>query len=200
MHCSYNTNGKVERARLTIFVRIKGGDILQRILIIGCSGAGKSTLARQLGDILPLPVIHLDRLYWQPNWTKTDKPLFLKKLTEQLEKPQWIIDGNFDSTLDLRLQYADCVIFLDFATHTCIRRILWRYVTNFGQTRIDMTEGCTEKIDAEFLCWIARYKRDARPHVVQLLSNITVPSIVLQTPAQAARWLKNIEKKASETA
>lgn len=190
MQCKAHRN-----APLCCLIFIDIGEIsieYKRILIIGCSGAGKSTLARQLGALTQLPVLHLDRLYWQPNWTKTDKPLFIQKLLHELEKPCWIIDGNFDSTLDLRMQYADCVIFLDYATHTCIRRVLWRYATNIGRTRIDMTEGCTEKIDIEFLQWIARYQQDARPHVVEQLINCPIPSIVLQHPKQTKAWLASI--------
>ena len=41
---------------------------MERILIIGCSGSGKSRLARQLGQKLGLPVVHLDQLWWKENW------------------------------------------------------------------------------------------------------------------------------------
>lgn len=43
---------------------------MKRISIIGSSGAGKSTFARRLGEITGLEVIHLDKIYWQPNWTE----------------------------------------------------------------------------------------------------------------------------------
>ena len=44
---------------------------MRRALVIGSGGAGKSTLARELGARAGLPVVHLDRLYWRPGWTKT---------------------------------------------------------------------------------------------------------------------------------
>ena len=86
----------------------------KRILIVGSSGAGKSTLARQLGSSSTLPIVHLDSLYWQPGWIGTERVLFKEKLIGELQKFAWIIDGNFDSTLELRAQYADLIIMLDY--------------------------------------------------------------------------------------
>ncbi len=53
------------------------GSRLKRIAIIGCGGAGKSTLARELGKILDLPVVHLDRVYWKPGWEPTPREAFV---------------------------------------------------------------------------------------------------------------------------
>jgi adenylate kinase family enzyme len=39
---------------------------MERVIIIGCGGSGKSTLARQLGERTGLPVVHLDKLFWNP--------------------------------------------------------------------------------------------------------------------------------------
>jgi adenylate kinase family enzyme len=52
----------------------------KRIIIIGSSGGGKSTLARQLGDITGLPVIHLDKVFWNPNWVETPKDIWQEKV------------------------------------------------------------------------------------------------------------------------
>lgn len=164
----------------------------KRILIIGCSGAGKSTLARQLADMTKLPLIHLDQLFWQPHWVPTDRALFRANMLTELQKPAWIIDGNFDSTLDLRMQYADCIIFLDYRTDICIRRILRRYITNVGKTRPDMTSGCNEKLDIEFLQWIMRYKKDVQSHIVQKLAATPITSIILTHPTQTKQWLASL--------
>jgi DNA-binding transcriptional LysR family regulator len=39
---------------------------MRRVIILGRGGSGKSTLARCLGSITGLPVIELDKLFWQP--------------------------------------------------------------------------------------------------------------------------------------
>ena len=78
---------------------------MERILIIGCGGAGKSTLARKLGEKTGLPVVHLDQIWWEPgNWKHLEKPEFDERLMAELEKPRWILDGNFNRTMELRLE------------------------------------------------------------------------------------------------
>ena len=39
---------------------------MKRVVILGRGAAGKSTLAWRLGEIIELPVIELDRVFWQP--------------------------------------------------------------------------------------------------------------------------------------
>lgn len=139
-------------------------------LIVGSSGAGKSTLARQLGAATTIPIIHLDSLYWQPRWIGTDKALFKEKIIVELQKLAWIIDGNFDSTLELRAQYADLIIMLNYDKKLCLYRAMKRYITHLGKTRADMTPGCPEKMDVEFIKWIWAYPKEARQNVIEVLS------------------------------
>lgn len=77
-----------------------------RILIIGCGGSGKSTLAKQLSERLNIPVIHLDRLYWKAGWKTISDEKFDELLLEELLKDSWIIDGNYNRTLQWRLKYS----------------------------------------------------------------------------------------------
>mgnify|MGYP000884104824 CR=1 FL=1 len=45
---------------------------MKKIAIIGSGGAGKSTLAITLAEQMTLPLHHLDRLYWRPNWQRAE--------------------------------------------------------------------------------------------------------------------------------
>jgi adenylate kinase family enzyme len=87
---------------------------MKRVLVIGSPGGGKTTLSRELGKLLDLPVYHLDKLFWKPGWALSDDESFRALQRELVSKPRWIIDGNYDRTLDVRLPHADTVIHLDF--------------------------------------------------------------------------------------
>ena len=125
-----------------------------KILIIGSCGAGKSTLARSLHEATGLPVVHLDTLHWLPGWTERTKEEFLSLLREELEKPSWIIDGNYSGSLPLRLQYCDAVIWLDYSRVTCLWGVVKRIIMNRGRTRPDMGPDCPERFDWDFIKYV----------------------------------------------
>ena len=95
---------------------------MQRIMIIGSGGSGKTTLARQLGEKTGLPVVHLDQIWWSPgNWKHLEREKFDVLLQKELEKPQWILDGNFNRTIEARLAVCDTVIYLDYPRIVCLK-------------------------------------------------------------------------------
>ena len=93
---------------------------MERIVIIGCGGAGKSTLARQLGEKLDLPVVHLDGIFWLPGWVEMDRDEFDRRVREEMAKEIWIIDGNYNRTMPERIARCDTVIYLDFSRIKCL--------------------------------------------------------------------------------
>ncbi|GAB0150938.1 hypothetical protein [Marinobacterium sp. BA1] len=94
---------------------------MKKIAVIGSGGSGKSTFSALLGKELNLPVHHLDQLYWKPNWVKTPKEDWIKIQKGICDSECWIIDGNYQSTLDIRFEACDTVIFLDVNRYTCKR-------------------------------------------------------------------------------
>ena len=140
---------------------------MRRIIVIGCCGAGKSTLARELGTRLALPVHHLDRLFWLPDWQECDHEEFVRDQKRILEGPAWIIDGNYGSTMRLRLNACDTVLYLDFPLRTCLWGVLKRIYSR--KPRPDMADGCAERFDWEFLRYVIGFRRHHRPHTEKLL-------------------------------
>jgi hypothetical protein len=86
---------------------------VDRIAIIGCGGSGKSHLSRSLGILLGITPVHLDGLYYDQDWKPMAKEQFAVLQRNLVTAPRWIIDGNYVSSLPIRLQAADTVIFLD---------------------------------------------------------------------------------------
>ena len=166
---------------------------MERILIIGCGGAGKSTLARQLGEKLDIPVVHLDRLFWKPGWVEECKDEFDRKLALELEKDRWIIDGNFNRTMPQRLKKCDTIIYLDFSRVACLMGVAKRIITTYGKVRPDMGDGCPERFDLEFLGWVWNYNKRNRQRNYQLLEEAThAEKIVLKNRRAVKRFLKNL--------
>lgn len=170
---------------------------MRRIAIVGCGGAGKSTLARQLGTILHLPVIHLDKEFWQPGWKTLPKEEEREVLEKATKQDEWIIDGNYKGTMSSRFDAADTIIFLDFPTLLCLYRVIKRFFKYRGTTRPDMTEGCPEKLDWEFISWIIGFRYSYRPIVLekmtQYASNRKV--LIFHQPAQVQLFLADLEKE-----
>lgn len=84
---------------------------MRRIAVIGCGGAGKTTLSRELGEILKLPVYHLDSFFWNPGWVPTPPEEWRRIQEELVSRDEWIMDGDYGGTLDIRFGRADTIIF-----------------------------------------------------------------------------------------
>ena len=167
---------------------------MERVMIIGCGGAGKSTLARKLGEKTGLPVVHLDRIYWEPrNWKHIEKSEFDERLAEELRKPRWILDGNFNRTIEARLAVCDTVIYLDYPRLVCLKNWLGRVIQNWGHARADMAEGCSEWFDPEMAKWIWNFNKTYRRHYYGLLENAGDKQIViLKSRRQAEKFLESL--------
>ena len=168
---------------------------MERIVIIGCGGSGKSTLARALSTHLALPVCHLDKLYWRSGWVPVPLNVFDEQLLAWLTQPRWIVDGNYDRTISLRVSYCDTVIYLDYSRLTCLCGAIKRVFTNRGRTRPDMAEGCPEHMDAEFFRWIWSYRHTHRNANLAMLSQLAARGVqVLRFTSRraCAQWLASL--------
>lgn len=155
-----------------------------KIAIIGYSGSGKSTLAAYLGELYDLPVLHLDRVRFLPNWVerKPEEELaIVKDFMDKNEDSGWVIDGNYTSVhYERRMIEADRIIFLSFSRVACLWRATKRYRTWRGHARPSAAEGCNEKLDRAFVKWIlfdgrtrkrrARYERVAEQYKEKFLT------------------------------
>ena len=159
---------------------------MNRVIVIGASGSGKSTFSRALAKITGLPLYHLDLMFWNADKTTVEKEVFLKRLTKVLKTEKWIIDGNFSSSMELRMQECDTVIFLDYPTEVCLEGVRARR----GKERPDMPWIETEE-DPEFMDFIRDYKNRSRPLVLELIKKYSNKKvIVFKNRSEAEDFLK----------
>lgn len=138
--------------------------MMQKILIIGSPGAGKSTFARRLRDITGLPLYHLDLLWHKADKTTVSREEFDTRLADILALDRWIMDGNFQRTMETRLQACDTVILLDFPVDVCLARAAARV----GVPREDLP-WVEDGFDPEFRAFIEDFPQDTLPRIYELL-------------------------------
>ena len=148
--------------------------IMKKVIVIGCPGSGKSTFSRALHNKTSLPLHHLDMMFWNVDKTTVEKSIFREKLSAVLDTDEWIIDGNYGSTMELRIAECDTCFFLDFPLEICLGGIKERQ----GKPRSDMPWVETED-DAEFLDFIRKYNEKERPNVLSLLDKYSDKNIVI---------------------
>ncbi|WBB72232.1 adenylate kinase [Micromonospora sp. WMMD1128] len=170
---------------------------MRRILVVGSSGAGKSTLAAALARRLDLPLIYLDRHYWRPGWTAPQPADFRAEVAALAARPAWVMDGNYASTLDLRLPRADLLVLCDPPRWRCLTRVLRRRWARRAAPRPDLPDGCRERVDLDFLRYIWRYPRDSRPRVLAAVAECApaLPFHRLRGRHDVARFLSDLSKQ-----
>ena len=161
MNRGYNSLMEFHRSKLSVLpdpVKMK------RILVIGCPGAGKSTFARKLRDLTGLPLHYLDRIYHKADRTTVSSEEFDAALQQIMETDRWIIDGNYQRTLEMRLKECDTVFFLDYPLELC----LGGAASRVGSVREDLPWVETE-FDPEFRQYILDFSKEQVPEICKLL-------------------------------
>ena len=162
---------------------------MKKIIVIGCPGSGKSTFSKALHKLTKIPLYHLDMLFWNADKTTVEKSVFLDRLFKITENGEWIIDGNYGSTMELRMQKCDTVIFLDYPVDVCLDGIKERK----GKPRSDMPWIEDDEDDAEFLEFIKNYNAQSRPKVIELLKKYSHKDIyIFSDRLQAEEFLNQI--------
>ena len=161
---------------------------MKKVIVIGCPGSGKSTVSRALHNKTGISLYHLDMMYWNADKTTVEKSVFLERLSDVLEKDEWIVDGNYGSTMEMRMAACDTVIFLDYPLDVCLDGIKERR----GKPRSDMPWIETEE-DAEFIEFIKNYNEQQKPKVMELLEKYGDKNIVILKSREEADAFLNGE-------
>lgn len=148
----------------------------KKIMIIGSPGSGKSTFARKLRDKSGLPLFYLDMIKHKPDRTEILREEFNINLAEIVKMPEWIIDGNYQRTLEVRMEKADTIILFDLPTEVCLDGAKAR----IGTKREDLPWIETEEtFEGEFKQWIEDFSEKQLPEIYSLLEKYRDKEIVV---------------------
>ena len=151
-------------------------NMFQKIMVIGSPGSGKSTFSRKLRDITNLPLYYLDMIKHKPDRTEISSEEFDKKLKGILVKEKWIIDGNYQRTLEVRLKECDTVFLFDLPIDVCLSGAESRIGTKREDLPWIETE---EELEKGFRQWIIGFPTQALPQIYQLLEKYNNKQIVI---------------------
>lgn len=153
---------------LLIFLKMMqekcGRQTMLKIIIIGSPGAGKSTFARKLRDTTGIPLYYLDMLWHKPDQTTISREEFDAKLNKILKQNSWIIDGNYQRTLEARIKECDTVFLMDFPLDVCISGAESR----IGKKREDLP-WIESEFDKEFKQWIIDFSKKQLPQIYKTI-------------------------------
>lgn len=169
-----------------------------KIAIIGYSGSGKSTLAARLGELYGVPVLHLDKVHFLPDWKVRERSEKLEIVGGFMrDNDSWVIDGNYSKLFyGERMEQADMIVMLLFNRFSCLNRVIRRYRKNKGRTRPDMGEGCPEKLDFEFVRWVLHggRKKSSKARYNAVRAKYHDKVTVLKNQRQLDEFLRHLEK------
>ncbi|MBQ9847609.1 MAG: AAA family ATPase [Clostridia bacterium] len=147
---------------------------MKKIIVIGCPGSGKSTFSRALRDKTKLPLYYLDMIWHKPDKTNVTREEFDSRLHEILKNEEWIIDGNYNRTMEMRLKECDTVFLFDLPTEVCLNGASSRV----GTKREEMP-WVEEEFDPEFKEYIISFPESKLPEIYSLLEKYSDKNIFI---------------------
>src|ERR1700691_1583873 len=155
---------------------------MKRVVIFGPGASGKSTLAVHLGQITGLPVVELDKVFWQPGLVATPRDQWVEIQHRLVEEDAWIMDGDLGSydAVEVRLRAADTIIFLDFSLVRCA----WRAVRRSRER-------------SDFWRWLFAYRYQSRPNLRSAIAKHAPNAVlyVFRSPKALAQFVADLGRR-----
>ncbi|KUM99371.1 topology modulation protein [Streptomyces yokosukanensis] len=165
---------------------------MKKVAIVGCGGSGKSYLARELGRILDAPVTHLDAAFYDDAWNALPMEKFAALQRDLVAQPKWVIDGNYNSTLQIRLEACDTVVLMDVSTVAALYGIFSRQIRHGAGHK---GNGVHNRIHWGVIKYVATYRRKMRPRVMVKIEEFAsgrADVVLLRNRRQTRRWLRKV--------
>ncbi|KAG9046047.1 hypothetical protein FS837_005167 [Tulasnella sp. UAMH 9824] len=184
-----------------------------RIRVIGNCGTGKSTLAAELSELLHLPLIKLDHIFWKPDrsWENVSDEEFDAELWRQAkehEKTGWVMEGNYRKlTGKVTKELVTDIVWLDLPFPLYFFRLFIRTVRRILHLDSPPQVGCQENLAMAFaskdsILWIAITKHDVvRKHweplmAEDLANNSRGWTRIGGWGSQLRMWMKSVKELA----
>lgn len=161
---------------------------MDKVIVIGCPGSGKTTFAVKLNEITGLPLYHLDAVWHKPDKTHISREAFDSRIKEIFNTDKWIIDGNYNRTIEVRFKQCDTVFLFDLPVEVCLQGAVER----IGKGRYDLPWLETE-LDPEFEDSIKTFPETSLPKIYELAEKYKTAKqiIVFKSREEADEYLLN---------
>ena len=146
---------------------------MKQIIIIGCPGSGKTYFAKQLSEILQIELFHMDNIYWKKDKTHISRGELISAVDRIISQSEWILDGNYISTIEQRIKGADTIFLFDYTTKDCLEGVKSR----IGVKRDDIP-WIETKLDPDFQKWIMDFRKDTLPQIEKILERYKYKKII----------------------
>lgn len=172
--------------------------MFRRIMVFGLPGCGKSNFCDKLAKLTNLPLIHLDKIYFNPGWIAKDREIFRRELSKIVDNKEWIIDGNCMRSLEVRYQKAEVALFFNFKLSTCFYRVIRRVFIHDKHLR-DLPEGCKKSVRYPLLRYLIAFRRRYTKDIEDLQEKYPrVEFVEIKSDLDAQKFLDEIAKLAKK--
>ncbi len=162
---------------------------MKKVIIIGCPGSGKTTFAEKLNKLTGLPLYYLDAVWHKPDKTHIPREEFDQRISEIFATPEWIIDGNYNRTIEMRLKECDTVFLFDLPTEVCLQGATER----IGKGRYDLP-WLEKELDPEFEEFIKDFPKTSLPQIYELIEKYKKEKhiIIFKSRKEADNYINNM--------
>ncbi len=159
--------------------------------MIGSPGAGKSTFAKKLAKITGLPLYYLDLVWYGEDCARVSRDEFDAQVIEIMKGDKWILDGNFQRTMEMRVKRCDTVFLLEYPLEVCLAGIRQRV----GQKREDF-RWVDREVNPELVQKAIDFSRDKLPRTYELMKKyLDKDFVVFKTRAEAEEYLEELRER-----